>query len=200
MSDAATLAYYEREAPKYTASTAQMQARHLDPFLDRLDPGARILELGCGCGRDAARMVERGFRVDATDGTAAMVRKARERFDIEARQLRFDQLEAEAEYDAVWCHASLLHLPRAGLPDALARIHRALVPGGWHFANFKLADAAHPDECRDLLGRWTNLPTPAWIVALYDQSGFTIAARDIYPGKGSDGTQRDWIALTLRKP
>ena len=107
--DQATIDYYARAAPHYTASTAQGRHRHLDPFLDRLEAGASVLELGCGCGADAAHMQKRGFRVDATDAAAAMARKARERFDIPARVMRFDELEACQSYDAVWAHASLLH-------------------------------------------------------------------------------------------
>lgn len=199
MHDRATLAYYEQAAPHYTASTTQDRHRHLDPFLDRLEPGASVLELGCGCGADAAHMVERGFQIDATDGTAAMVRKAKERFGIEARVMRFDELAARQEYDAVWAHASLLHAPRAALPDILQRIHSALKPSGWHFANFKLADADHPDEGRDLLGRWTNLPDPEWLEKTYRENGFDVVGTERYCGKGSDGTQRDWYALTVRR-
>lgn len=199
MTDEATLAWYEREAPHYTVSGTQGQSRHLDGFLDRLAPGAHILELGCGGGRDAAYIRDRGFSIDATDGTTAMVRKAKERHNIAARQMRFDELTAMSEYDAVWAHASLLHLPRTALPPVLSAIHRALRPGGLHFANYKLCDHAHPDEGRDLLGRWTNLPSPEWLEEVYREAGFTILASERYPGKGSDGTQRDWLALTLRK-
>lgn len=199
MTDAATLAYYEQAAPHYTASTAAMQVRHLDPFLDRLKAGAKILELGCGAGRDAAHMIERGFAVTATDGTAAMVRKANERFGIEARLMRFDQLDAAEAYDAVWAHASLLHATRKALPPILAAIHRALRPGGWHFANYKLGDADHPNEGRDQLSRWTNLPQPDWLMDRYADAGFTIADTERYRGNGSDGTMRDWLALTVRK-
>jgi cyclopropane fatty-acyl-phospholipid synthase-like methyltransferase len=44
-----------------------------------LQPGARILELGCGGGRDAEAMVAAGFEVDPTDGTPEIARKAEER-------------------------------------------------------------------------------------------------------------------------
>ena len=48
--DPATLAFYQAQAPRYTLSFGQAPSRHLDPFLDRLEPGVRVLELGCGAG------------------------------------------------------------------------------------------------------------------------------------------------------
>ena len=195
MTDDATLAFYEKSAPHYTHSTALAPSRHLDGFLDRLNPGAIILELGCGSGRDAAHMRQRGFTVDATDGAAAMVQKANERFDLGARQLRFDQLSATTKYDAVWAHASLLHVPRAEMENILSAIHRSLHKGGWHFASYKLGDA----EGRCLLGRLHNFPDPEWITARYQYCGFAIAESEVYRGQGADGTVRDWIAITAQK-
>ncbi len=199
MSDSATLAYYERAAPRYTASSAQDRHQLLDPFLDRLAPGAEILELGCGIGLDSAHMLKRGFALDATDGAAAMVRKANERFDVGARQMRFDELAAVERYYAIWAHACLHHLPRADLPPVIARIFRALKPGGLHFANYKLGDEEHPDEGRDTTGRWSSLPTSNWLDALYGEAGFTIEHRYSYNAASTDGTRRDWYALTVRK-
>ena len=197
--DPETIAYYQAHAPAYRASTAQGVSRHLDAFLDRLPQGARVLELGCGGGRDSAYIDRRGFAIDPTDGVEAMVRKARERTGLPVRGMRFDELEARCEYDAVWAHACLLHVPRAALPEVLSRIHRALRPGGWHFANYKLGDDAHPDEGRDPLGRWTNLPSTGWLERAYREAGFDLVASERYRGNGSDGVQRDWQALTVRK-
>ena len=193
--DAATIAYYQANAPHYTLSFGQAPSRHLDAFLDRLAPGASVLELGCGAGRDSARIAERGFTLDATDGTPAMVRKANERFGIAARVMRFDELDAEETYDAVWAHACLLHVARADLPGILASVHAALRVNGLHFANYKLGHA----EGRDPLGRLTNLPDEEWLELTYRAAGFAILATQRYRGKGADGIQRDWYALTLRK-
>ena len=193
--DAATIAYYQANAPHYTLSFGQAPSRHLDAFLDRLAPGACVLELGCGAGRDSARIAERGFTLDATDGTPAMVRKANERFGIAARVMRFDELDAKETYDAVWAHACLLHVARADLPGVLASVHAALRANGLHFANYKLGSA----EGRDPLGRLTNLPDEEWLEETYRAAGFAILATQRYRGKGADGVQRDWYALTLRK-
>ena len=120
MSDPATLGWYEANAARYSDSFRHSHSRHLDDFLDRLPPGANILELGCGGGRDSARMAARGFTVDPTDATPGMVAKARENFGLPARVMRFEELHAIEVYDAVWAHACLLHVARVDLPSILA--------------------------------------------------------------------------------
>lgn len=194
--DPATYDFYQSQAPHFSLSSAISHSRHLDAFLDRLHPGARVLELGCGAGRDAARIIERGFDIDATDGIPAMIAKANERHAVGARLMRFDELNAHEAYAAVWAHACLLHCPRNELPGVLARIFAALRPGGLHYASFKLGDG----EGRDLLGRLHNFPEADWIRSAYRAAGFRQVEEDIFAGKASDGTQRDWIAITVEKP
>jgi len=195
--DAATLAFYAREAPVYVASGFDGVSRHLGGFLNRLQPGARILELGCGGGRDAAEMLRRGFDVVPTDGVAAMAQKAAERLGMPVAVLRFDELTAVAEFDAVWAHASLLHVPRAGLGDVLAAIHRALKPGGLHFACYKTGDG----EARDRLGRLYNYLSPDELAAAYRAvAPWQLIATEAYAGGGYDGVQGPRLALTVVKP
>lgn len=195
MSDPATLAFYEANAARYSEHFSRAPSRHLDRFLDRLAPGARVLELGCGGGQDSARMAERGFAIDPTDATPAMVAAARAAFTLPARQMRFDQLDAVEAYDAIWAHACLIHVARADLPAVLDAIRAALRPKGWHFANFKLGDG----EGRDPLGRLTNFPDEASLEDTYRAAGFAIAETEHYRGEGADGVVRDWYALTVRR-
>ncbi|QDH34594.1 class I SAM-dependent methyltransferase [Porphyrobacter sp. YT40] len=192
--DPDTIAFYQARAPHWVFHSGEAHSHQLNAFLDRLPEGAAVLELGCGGGRDAAHMRGRGFIVDATDGTPALVKRANESFNLGARVMAFHELEAQAAYAGVWAHASLLHCPRAAIPDVLARIHRALRPGGLFFSSYKLGDG----EGRDLLGRLHNFPSAGWLIAAYTAAGFTIESQDIYAGKASDGTQRDWIDLLVR--
>ncbi len=194
--DEATLAFYEAEAPVYAASGNQGASRALPGFLAKLPQGARILELGCGGGRDSAAMIAEGFDVDATDGCAALAAKAEARIGRPVCVMRFEELEAHGEYDGVWAHASLLHVPRSGLPDIAARIRRALKPGGWHFANFKAGEA----EGRDRFGRYFNYLSSREAEALYRDAGdwqeMTISQGE---GSGYDGEPTQWVGVLVQK-
>ncbi|MGB7655588.1 MAG: class I SAM-dependent methyltransferase [Novosphingobium sp.] len=194
--DPETLAFYAREASDYAASSAGGIGRHLDGFLERLPPGALILELGCGSGRDAAHMEALGFMIEPTDGVPEMAAQAAVRLGRAVAVMRFDQLDAQDRYDGVVAAYSLLHVPRAGLVDVLARIWRALKPGGLHVATFKTAGG----EGRDRLGRYYNYPSEAELRGFYDQAGKWSAAEvESGEGRGYEGGVSRFVMITLRK-
>jgi SAM-dependent methyltransferase len=175
--DRATLDFYEQRAAEWAAHLPHDHSPRLDPFLDRLPPGASILEMGCGDGRDAAWMSARGFDVHPSDGTPAMARLASERLGREVPVMDFADLDAVGAFDAVWCQASLLHLAEAELAPVLTRIHRALKPGGWHWASYKDGTGGGRDEA----GRFFSYVPVDRLEAAYHSAGdwseLTIATR-----------------------
>lgn len=193
--DRKTHDFYQTKARAWAAAFPYEFSKFLDPFLSRLEPGAHILELGCGDARDAARMEAQGFTVDATDGTPSMVQLAAEKLGRPARLLRYHELTADSAYNAVWAHASLHHQPFAGLGDVLGRVHRAMRPGALFFANYKLGDGEH----RDSFGRLYNFPPRQDLMALYDAQDWEIVEAQDYRDGGLDKVLRDWIAITVRK-
>jgi SAM-dependent methyltransferase len=194
--DPATLAFYEKEAPVYTSSRPDGVARHLPDFLDLLPSGASILELGCGGGRDAEYMIARGFDVDPTDGVLSMATLATARLGCKVRLLRFDELDAFEQYDAVVATASLLHAPRDSLSAILSRVWRALKPGGLHVASFKGGGI----EGRDEHGRYYNYPDENMLRELYVQSGaWTNVNIENYVGGGYFGKRGPWLKIIAKK-
>ena len=194
--DASTLTFYGEKADHYVDDHPRDVAGHLPAFLDLLQPGGSILELGCGGGVDAAYMTERGFAVDATDGVAAMAAKAEQRLKRPVPILRFHEIDADARYDAVIATASLLHVPKRDLPDILARIWRALKPGGRHIATYKTGHAEGWDDHR----RYYNYPSMEGLEACYKQSG-RWAALDIKASMESgffSGPCR-WLTIQVQK-
>jgi SAM-dependent methyltransferase len=154
--DRKTLNFYQSHSQEWAAALPQDWGPELDAFLQRLPAGARILELGCGDGRDTARMIELGFDVHPSDGSPEMARMAGEKLGRKVPVMQFQELSETQAYDAAWCHACLLHADRADLPKIIGRIHRALKPGGWHFANFKGDVDGSDTGHRDKFGRYYN--------------------------------------------
>jgi SAM-dependent methyltransferase len=175
--DGGTFDFYQNRAAEWAAHLPHDHSPRLDPFLDRLPPGATVLEMGCGDGRDAAYMLARGFEVHASDGTPAMARLASERLGREVPVMDFAELDATEAFQAVWCQASLLHLAEDELASVLARIHRALTPGGWHWASFKDGTGGGRDDA----GRFFSFIPADRLEAAYRAAGpwgeLTIGAR-----------------------
>lgn len=193
--DPATLRFYADDAAAYAARFTE-GSDHLSAFLSLLPPGARVLELGCGAGRDAAAMIAAGFDVDATDGTPALAALAQVRLGRPVREMRFDELDADQAYDAVWAEACLLHVPRAGLTGVLARVWRALTPGGVHAATFKATGV----EGRDRFGRLYNQLTAAEVEAAYRAAGtWDVLALEQTRGGGYDDVEVPWVGITVRR-
>lgn len=106
-------------------------------FLAGLPRGAHILDAGCGSGRDAKAFAKAGFRVTAFDASAELARRASAHCGFTVAVRRFKDVTEVAAYDAIWCCASLLHVPLAEMPDTLERVWRALRSGGRLYASFK---------------------------------------------------------------
>ena len=161
-----TLQFYRRNAEAY-AGWVKAPSTRLVAFLELLPPGGSILELGCGAGNHSAEMLARGFAVRATDGSPEMAAIAAGRLNHPVEAMLFDELDEVAAYHGVWASACLLHVPREELAGILARIHRALKPGGLFYASYKVGES----DGRDSLGRYYNYPSAEWLEATYATSG-----------------------------
>ena len=139
-----TVEYYNLHAREYADETLATDLSDIiDQFLGYLpnpEKCGEILELGCGAGRDAKVMFSRGYTVDMTDGSIELCKIACEYTGHVARQMMFDELDEECRYDGIWACGSLLHVPKANLPDILAKCQRALKPGGVMFMCFKVGN------------------------------------------------------------
>jgi SAM-dependent methyltransferase len=145
------LAYYDRQAADFATQTADLDLGPLYyRFLRHVRPGGRILDAGCGPGRDVLAFAERGYDVVAFDASEEMVRLARARLGDRAdvHLMRFDDVSWRGKFDGVWACASLLHVPAASFTDVASRLVDALRPGGAWYMSFKLGEGERLAEGR----------------------------------------------------
>ena len=192
MADDKTLAAYTEKAADYAAlDFSEGERRALDSFLALVPSGGAILDLGCGPGFHAARMVAEGFAVSAIDATPAFVEAARKK-GVDARLGTFNDLTETAAYDGIWASFSLLHAPKADFPRYLAAIHRALRPTGVLYLGLKLGEGEH----RDSLGRFYAYYAEQELRDLLTMAGFADIDATTGEGAGLAGTVDRFILLT----
>lgn len=136
-----TVDYYERNASAFVSSTITADVSELyKNFEELLSPGCRILDLGCGSGRDSRYFSERGCDVVALDPSRAMCEQTRAFANVPVLNMRAEEMRFTNEFDAVWACASLLHVPRDKQLDTLILIGNALKAGGVCYCSWKYGE------------------------------------------------------------
>jgi 2-polyprenyl-3-methyl-5-hydroxy-6-metoxy-1,4-benzoquinol methylase len=126
-----TIAYYNSNADAFVNRTVNIDMSELYPrFTSLLPSGGKILDVGCGSGRDAQYFLSQGFEVVAIDASEEMVKYASNLMGQDALQMKFEDMAFRNEFDGVWASASLLHVERSLLGDILANLISSLRPKG----------------------------------------------------------------------
>jgi len=149
---------YDQLGERYLAWAAAIEDdprnRFVRDFSDRLPPGARVLDLGCGAGIPSTRDIARRFEVVGVDVSEAQLRRARENVP----GARFVQADAsdltfpEQTFDGVAALYAISHLPREEHGALFAKIERWLRPGGLLVATLGAGDDP------DWEGEWLGVP------------------------------------------
>jgi SAM-dependent methyltransferase len=191
--------HYERNANRFQESTRDHDvSQNIDALLRHLHASSpcRILDFGCGPGRDLAAFKRLGHEPIGLDGTPAFVEMARANSGCEVWQQDFLALSLPEEFfDGVYANASLFHVPRAHLEAVLEQLKSALKPGGVLFCS-----NPHGDNQAGWNGERYSVyhSYDAWH-ALLTQAGF-IELEHYYRPPGLPRDQQPWLATVWRKP
>lgn len=144
-----TQRYYQRNAQPFFESTVAVDMAEIhDRFTALLPAHGSVLDAGCGSGRDAKAFAEQGFQVEAFDASPELAALASQHSGLPVKVMRFQELDAVAHYDGIWCCASLLHVPLMELPEVFRRLGKALRAGGVLYASFKYGQGEREDNGR----------------------------------------------------
>jgi SAM-dependent methyltransferase len=193
-----TLAHYEAHAEAYWEGTRDHDvSQNIAALLAHIEgePPFRILDLGCGPGRDLARLAALGHEAVGLDGSAHFVAMARRHSGCEVWQQEFLALDLpQARFDGVFANAALFHVPGQELPRVLGQLNAALRPRGVLFSSNPRGDneegwsGARYGAFHDLES-WRRYVTGAGFVEL----------DHFYRPAGLPRAQQPWLASVWRK-
>ena len=136
---AGTLADYDRRAEQFREGTKDHDvSQNLQELLRHLEgrPPFRILDLGCGPGRDLKTLRDLGHAAVGLEGLPRFAAMAREASGCEVLEQDFLRLDLPAaEFDGIFANASLFHVPTQELPRVLLELRAALRPRGVLFCS-----------------------------------------------------------------
>lgn len=190
-----TISYYDNNADSFAQDTVNADLIAIyNCFLSYIPPDGKILDLGCGAGRDTKYFLQMGYKVDAADGSESLCRIASEYTGINVKHMLFSDLDANAVYDGIWACASVLHLPKDDLRDVFFKMIKATVKNGYIYTSFKYGDFEG-----DRNGRYyTDFTEKSFGEFIKDIKGIKIietwTSADARPDRGDE----KWINLIMK--
>ncbi len=129
-----TIDWYDQNEEQYAKSVMNLYPpQDLDEFTALLPKSAKVLDAGCGPGRDTNLLTKRGYQAEGIDISRGLVDVAKKQFP----NLKFsvgNLLELPYEtnsFDGIWANASLLHFETVHeVEKALSEFSRILKVGG----------------------------------------------------------------------
>ena len=198
---------YDRVAERYLATKDPedpLVLSALEEVARSLQPGAAVLDLGCGAGVPATRwLTERGFAVTGVDLSERQLDLAR-KLVPGATFLKADMTELNFDagaFDAVVAFHSIIHVPRREHPTLLQKVRRWLKGDGLFLATLTLTDFEGEDGDWEGWGapmRWSHYDAET-NVAMLRRSGFAVVYAEPRAGGGAGDEEETWLWVLARK-
>jgi SAM-dependent methyltransferase len=193
--DKKTIEYYESNAPSICARYESGRPRELQDFILQALRGyttrrgidrPRILEIGCGSGRETAFLFEQGYEAFGVDASNAMIACARSHHPETADRLfpaafplerspEHVQTVLQLPFDAILLLATAMHIPDNELETILNQVHAMLVPSGIMIISSSSGRSGIKND-RDPNGRLFIERTSETLTALLQKHRFRILA------------------------
>ena len=162
-----TLDYYNKNSEEYFNSTLNVDMTNTyKPFLKLVPKGGKILDLGCGSGRDSMNFMKLGYEVTAVDGAKELAKKASVLLGNEVIVSTFEELELKEKFHGIWACASLLHIKREDLKTVLNNLYNNLEDNGVFYMSFKYGEKEYVDD----KNRYFNCFTDESIISFINEN------------------------------
>lgn len=193
-----TVAHYDDNAEQFWQGTRDHDVQqNRDALLRHLEGPAplRILDLGCGPGRDLMAFRDLGHEPVGLDGSRRFCEMARQHSGCDVWHQDFLQLALPAgRFDGVFANASLFHVPSQEIPRVLRQLWETLTPTGALFCSNPRGENVEGWQGR----RFGAYHDHVQWSALAKDAGFT-ELEHYYRPPGRPRHEQPWLATVFRK-
>ena len=192
-----TLDYYNKNSEEYFNSTLNVDMTNTyKPFLKLVPKDGKILDLGCGSGRDSMNFMKLGYEVTAVDGAKELAKKASVLLEKEVIVSTFEELELKEKFHGIWACASLLHIKREDLKTVLNNLYNNLEDNGVFYMSFKYGEKEYVDD----KNRYFNCFTDESIISFINENTkYNILGLYITEDKLGRVNEVKWVNLICNK-
>lgn len=123
---------YEKYSKEYSIHTSdkliQFQLNH---FISLLPKNARILDAGCGSGRDSAYFSEEKLDVTAIDAVSALLDEAKKNVkNVKFLVMDMKEMKFKSEFDGIWCMSAFSDLEKKDADSVVKNFTNVLKNNG----------------------------------------------------------------------
>jgi SAM-dependent methyltransferase len=125
--------YDKQEGTTYVEAEEISSTHHqfVTQLIELCPPDGRVLDAACGTGSYFGLVLASGRQVFGIDQSGGMLGRARSRFpDVDTEKLGLQQLDKNAQFDAVMCVDAMEFVFPEDWPLVVGNLRRALRPGG----------------------------------------------------------------------
>ena len=190
-----TLDYYNNNTQNFIDGTVEIDVSDLYAhFLPYIPEGGRILDFGCGSGRDTKYFKEHGYITEAIDGSIELCRAATEYSGVHVRCMDFFDLDAIDAYDGIWACASILHVERERVPELIRLLLNATKQDGVLYLSLKYGEFSGERDGR----YFTDMDEKGFLELVKEISGMTVIDEWISEDVRRDKPTR-WLNEIIKK-
>jgi 2-polyprenyl-3-methyl-5-hydroxy-6-metoxy-1,4-benzoquinol methylase len=200
--DARTVSFYSANAKDVADRYESVQSPLAGYFSTVFSPGGKILDIGCGSGRDMAELTRQGYSAYGIDATPEFVQLAQALHPeltgrVSQAVLPDFEVPFGGNFDGVLCSAVLMHIDTADLLTAALSIKRCLKVNGRLLLSVPSHRSDVSETERDSTGRLFKSHTAADLSLIFEGLGFTL----IDQWKNQDAMDRhgvEWVTVVFR--
>ncbi len=199
--DSATVNYYSQNAQTVAERYESVVSSLSKSFGEAFNQRSKVLDIGCGSGRDLALLASLGhecFGIDATPEFVDLSQRLHPELNGKVLHAALPNFKPPfgGDFDGVLCSAVLMHIPESELVPAAVSIKRCLKRHGRLLYSVPSKRLDVVTENRDANGRLFIPDQSDRLQTIFEQLGFSLISKwDNTDSLGRDSVE--WISVLM---